>query len=208
MNQKPKLRKSVALWRFVKILLIFFGIPVLLILIVVVANVGRYIDKGREARAISEMAGAQTALTGMLADCGVVRFQDLFEDPSSLIAPTAAETVVLQSDVFYKLLRRGRDAGVGLDTEVRHRLGYAYMLIGTDPWDNRYHFYMGPWDPQRHPGFEKMPFRFHINTSEGETPPDDLPIYIFSAGKNGVLDQAFMDGFDASAPGDDIGYWD
>ncbi len=77
--------------------------------------------------------------------------------------------VELYTQAFYILLRQGRNAvnaqnylpltisgGTGdldddiemlvrIDPNVRGNLGTSYMDVGTDPWDNRYRIWPGPW---------------------------------------------------------------
>ena len=38
---------------------------------------------------------------------------------------------------------------VGIDPDVRPNLGTSYMDIGTDPWDNRFRIWPGPWNRER-----------------------------------------------------------
>lgn len=148
---------------------------------IVVPNVTRYIRKGRVAAAVSEIKGAETALTGMLADAGRSRFTDflsaegrdslnfqrnivrdnLLNRNTSLQAFLAAED--FYTSFFYSLLRQGSSAEAQLDGKIRGKLGTSYMDLGMDPWGNKYRFFMGP---IRGP----MPFRsFRLPTEVDST---------------------------------------
>lgn len=129
---------------------------------IVVPNVTRYIRKGRVARAVSEIRGAELALTGMLTDVGRSKFID-FLNPAgkklvrNIFAGNRMNVDALlvadefYTTMFYELLRKGKDADlsflggdIDLDRDVRGKLGNSYQDLGLDPWGNRYHFSMGP----------------------------------------------------------------
>lgn len=121
----------------------------------VVPRVQNWISRGRMARAASEIKGAELALTKMLADADKRHFGQFFE-PSLAITMTSAitnaqGTYSLYTQIFYELLRRGRDVefgdlplGLSLKPEVKRKLGTTYMDLGKDPWGNNYQFYAGP----------------------------------------------------------------
>lgn len=123
----------------------------------VVPRVTDYIGSSRVARANTEIKNMDLALTKMLADADRSSFAHFFE-PGALayMVETAsggdlAEATRLYSDVFYELLRRGKEAdflsyGIDLQQSVRAKLGTTYMDVGKDPWgQNTYFFWVGPW---------------------------------------------------------------
>ena len=133
---------------------------------IVVPRVTDAIGRARMARAASEIKGAELAIVKMLADVDKQGI-DKFFDPGTLatcvnnamvdpVMPVTAEK--MYSDVFYELLRRGKQADflftaryVGNQTglvfvpAVARKLGSSYMDIPMDPWGtNPYFFFAGP----------------------------------------------------------------
>jgi len=143
-------------------------IAIITILAATVApRVSNWISRGRMARATSEIRNADLALTKMLADADRKNFGQFFNKPRAfaqnmetfaLNATSVMDVYFVYSNIFYELLRRGKDAkddvnawipqtpnaGVRLDDEIVKKLGTSYMEIGTDPWRNPYMFYAGP----------------------------------------------------------------
>jgi prepilin-type N-terminal cleavage/methylation domain-containing protein len=121
---------------------------------IVIPNVQSAISKARATKAFSEMTNVNTAVTKLLADAERRDIGSLFTGP--LVNPAAfnnsrdllQQAVTTYSNVMYELLRQGKNADLPLQPEVKQRLASSYMDLGTDPWDNRYNFWIGrPVDP-------------------------------------------------------------
>jgi len=121
---------------------------------IVAPRVSNWIERGKMARAISEIRNADLALVKMLSDAEWKHFGQFFNNfnPAAFGIPPAvnyAAAIQVYTTVFYELLRRGKgaeilDLGFDLKPEIRSRLGTSYMDIGTDPWGKKYQFYAGP----------------------------------------------------------------
>jgi len=137
---------------------------------IVAPKVQGWIERGKMAKAVSEVRNADLALVKMLSDVERKTFGQLFTISPSLSGPNAASPTLwtaaakLYSDVFYELLRRGKEADynhatglmnitytennitytVRLDPTVAKKLGTTYMDINLDPWGKAYQFYAGP----------------------------------------------------------------
>jgi prepilin-type N-terminal cleavage/methylation domain-containing protein len=122
---------------------------------IVTPRVGKFILKAQVARAQEEIHSLELALTDLLTDAQVRDFKHMF--PSGAWNALAA-TNDIYGDVFYELLRQGREAPIAtsMREEVRLRLGTSYLDIGKDPWGNLYRVYPGPW---RRSSGEPIPFR-------------------------------------------------
>lgn len=141
---------------------------------IVVPRVTAWVSRGRETEAISEIKNVELALTAVLTDANKRHFGQFFnhnfENKNGdrwgdlWIDRTLAATVQYQTDVFYRLLRRGREARVPLLNDVRKKLAVSYMDLGTDAWGDLYQIYAGPWreeyvkDPDD--GFEDLQLLF------------------------------------------------
>ena len=136
---------------------------------IVVPNVARYILRSQVVKAVSEIKNADTALAGMLSDTGRSSFKDfLLNDPSKsgaglqelttihneIVNATGLQTTAtaiqkaldFYNEMFYELLRQGRDSDFAADhvaPAVRGKLGTSYMDLGNDSWGNRYEFWLG-----------------------------------------------------------------
>ncbi len=110
---------------------------------IIVPNVSGWIGRARLARALAEVKSAELSLTKMLSDAGKSSFAHFF-DEGFRTSYTLQEAEELYTEVFYKLLRQGRDADLPLKGDVRKKLGSSYMDLGRDPWGELYHFYSGP----------------------------------------------------------------
>jgi len=155
---------------------------------IVVPRVTDAIGRARMARAVSEIKGADLAITKMLADAEKSSVDKLFNEidgrpgvnPLAVAALNSPkETAEFYSDVFYELLRRGKDAdlsreGLVLQNVVRRKMGTSYMEIGPDPWGTHpYFFYAGPLKTNEfyddRPTIEPSPFRCY-RTIDPEVP--------------------------------------
>jgi prepilin-type N-terminal cleavage/methylation domain-containing protein len=122
------------------------------------------IGRARMARAASEIRGAELAVTKMLADVdkqAVDKFFGNLPDGRSRLAVAVQQKAGaslddiwtaerVYSDIFYELLRRGKDAQEGLleingnlvlQDAVRRKLGSSYMDIPMDPWGTNPYFF-------------------------------------------------------------------
>lgn len=164
-------------------------IAIITILAATVApRVSNWISRGRMARATAEIRNAELAITKMLADVDRKSVAQFFvrnaNAPSSVPLTFAASmqsammTQALNiyniySNMFYELLRRGKNAEVSdllpywdLDSKVRSKLGTSYMEIGNDPWGNKYIFYPGPLNSLGLVGFRS----YRINDASPDQP--------------------------------------
>ena len=122
---------------------------------IVVPRIADYLSRARMTKAVSEIRGVDTAVTKMLADADKNSVYHMFLEPQRLLRSTVAATLEYQTKVMYKLLRRGREAGLddseglGLRPDVRKKLGYEYMPLENDPWGNRYNFFFGSYRDYR-----------------------------------------------------------
>jgi len=177
----------------------------------VVPRVQNWISRGRMARAVSEIKGAELALTKMLADVDKKHFGQLFEvtvpDADSpggrKIVPLSYAAIDCQyriyDKMFYELLRRGREMDISalqaeltagytivLKDAVRKKLGMTYMDMGMDPWGSMYHFIPGPIP---HPYVrtysdgttEVVPHQIPFRCFRCELPDEDIH-YVYNAG--------------------------
>ena len=189
--------------------------------------VERVVNRAFAMRAASEIKGADLALTKLLSDGEVSLLTQLFTHPEALIGTSAEETIRLQSQVALELLRHGRDTS-GLKPEKAKRLGPVYMNLGNDPWGHPYRFYFGPlqgpvnayiFRSYRGPDhvYDMKTYARESEQTRGLPEPEadssfalgypcspDLPVYIFSCGKNGRPNQLPWGG----NGGDDINNWD
>ena len=126
---------------------------------IVVPRVTDWIARGRMTRAVSEIRGAELALTQMLADAERQNLRQLFDPqyfPDAATLGNMEAAVELYTNVFYVLLRQGRNGqqtlmdnyGIRLHDDVRGRLASSYMDLGQDPWGNLYRIWPGPWNRQ------------------------------------------------------------
>ena len=130
---------------------------------IVAPKVQNWIARSKMARAVAEIRNMDLALTKMLSDSGKSNFAHFFKDihdenrnvigyGMAAIANIYRNYELLKfgvaqnfyAPIFYELLRRGKDAEVDLDGEVRKKLSSSYMDIGQDPWGEQYHFYVQP----------------------------------------------------------------
>jgi prepilin-type N-terminal cleavage/methylation domain-containing protein len=172
---------------------------------IVAPRVAQYIEKGKMAKAVSEIRNADLALTKMLADVErkhfghVLVFPDF--EPNQL---TYAQAVKMYSGAFYELLRKGKDANLGglplddlpvddpahqtrtlrLKPGMDRKLGTTYMDINLDPWGVAYQFYAGPIKNADSPFRSYRGPDYRYNGTERDTldgqlrgnpDPDDLP---------------------------------
>ena len=206
---------------------------VLLALVVVMLSIStpscpHRIYKAKMARAFSEIKGVELALTKMMADAEVRDMRELFAEPAALSNGSFEETLAAQTSACYDLLRHGKNAQAALKPEVREKLGPTYMELPNDPWKQRYRFYFGPLigsvNSYMFRGYRGEDYVYDVAKYEEEsklmrgqikpdadTPPakgypcpGDLPVYIFSYGRNGEPDQLPWGG----NGGDDVNNWD
>lgn len=156
---------------------------------IVAPRVANWIERAKMGKAVSEVRNADLALTKMLADAERKNFGHFFASPL-LFAQTmnsAADMYKLYTDMFYELLRRGKDADLSflrlgadpMDPKVRRKLGSSYMDLGFDPWGIPYQFYAGP-TPAAVPGSPaKQPMGWRCRRGEG---------YVYDAAAKGVAD--------------------
>jgi type II secretory pathway pseudopilin PulG len=133
---------------------------------IVAPKVAGYIERGKMAKAVSEIRNADLALTKMLADVERKHFGPMLKISPDPRYMSYAAAVQLYTDAFYELLRRGKDSvddfngnvnpitvtdpkdGViytaTLDGKLVKKLGTTYMDINLDPWGKAYQFYAGP----------------------------------------------------------------
>ena len=165
---------------------------------IVVPNVADYIGQARVARALSEIKGAELALTKMLADSGKSSFRHIF-GTKEIYDPTTQ---------IYTLLRKGKEAEIYMAPGVREKLSSFYMELGKDPWGQLYQFEPNTWSMA-----DGIYRKFRIYKPAWEVPPpprpddytlyDDvdpsiswsyppnprLPVYIYSMGADGISAQ-------------------
>jgi len=129
---------------------------------IVAPRVAQYIEKGKMAKAVSEIRNADLALTKMLADVERKHFGHVLAYPEGLLSQIKyAQAVKMYTAAFYELLRKGKDAdltnlplddnvpplqtvNLGLKSGMDRKLGTTYMDINLDPWGKAYQFYAGP----------------------------------------------------------------
>ncbi len=162
---------------------------------IVVPKVTSAIDKSRAAKALSEIKGADLAITKMLADVdkqGLDKFFNKMPDGRTsalvqLVMAAQTQGVAIErmySDIMYELLRRGKDAdfsfsidyigrpGLTLVPAVQRKLGSSYMEIQMDPWGTHpYYFFAGPLTTSDIYKDIATPFRCHrINPDNPDVP--------------------------------------
>jgi len=237
------------------ILLAFFGgfLSAILFLTfglaLAVPSVGAFIQEAQVGNAEATITNVEITLTGMLADAGTKDFSQFFTEyphvkPDDTVDMYEMERLIdLHTQAMYVLLRQGRNAELPDEfvpqEGLLQKLGTSYMPnLETDPWDNLYRFYIGPWPngvPIQFRSYEldgyvaglKNPKKYETDEvvieglpykgdgGYGISAPRDKPIYIWSLGKNRQSDQGhFFTETDVSIPpeylggGDDINNWD
>ncbi len=81
---------------------------------------------------------------------GLITAFDFYMTPGQfdqdLLATVVQDLGDFYTDMFYQLLRQGKNADIAVDLkpEIRQKLGNSYMDIGLDPWDQQYQFWLGP----------------------------------------------------------------
>lgn len=214
-------------------------IAIITILAATVApRVSNWISRGRMARATSEIRNADLALVKMLADADRKDFGTFFKraDTTAPVSfglamlamantlPAGRTIYDVYTDMFYELLRRGKDAtltdlvpaGYVFDGDVARKLGTSYMDIGRDPWGSNYIFFPGPirtgivpfrsrrlYDDGTLITYNNAGVQFMNNRMRGNPPADglpgypaprDLPVYIYSMGENKACEQLVLPG--------------
>lgn len=124
---------------------------------IVVPRVSRFIAKGRLAKAVSEIHGADLAVTEMLIAGEKKHFGHFFNVTGSsesfstwMNGLTMVTAHQVYNDVFYELLRQGKNADfspwpIELKPTVKKKLGTSYLDLGKDPWnESSYQFFAGP----------------------------------------------------------------
>lgn len=139
---------------------------------IVVPNVASYFGRAQVARALTDIRGADTALTAALTDAGKSSFthflscegrqylgllgQFMIQDPIEGYKVAQG----FYNTLFYEILRRGRDAEVivqawpscdtgillqqinVIDPEVKSKLAPSYLDVQADPWGAPYRFWI------------------------------------------------------------------
>lgn len=209
MNTTTKTERKTQGFTLVELLVVIAIIGILAT--IVVPNVVDNMRRARVARALSEVKGAEQALTTMLTDTGRSNFTEFLSPAgrtalANVTAPgalsnnaNAVRTVArFYNEFFYNLLRQGRNVsgtipgpdGVSVEIttlllpEIRQKLGTSYMDIGLDPWNEQYNFWMGP---QRTRSVILRSYRI------GEVEPDDVNFdnadaYRYNGTQKGLLD--------------------
>ncbi len=162
---------------------------------IVVPRVTDFLSKGRMTKAVSEIRGVDTAVTKMLADAGKKSIYHMFQAGlvDNLLKDTVAATLEYQSDVMYRLLRRGREAEVALRPDVRKKLGHEYMPLENDPWGNPYYFFLGSYREFRERAGASVPMVFRsyrvISTDCWESGDDEETPYVYDDCEKSEADQ-------------------
>jgi hypothetical protein len=218
-------------WRykngFSKLSLLFMVLAAFIVLYIVQA-VPYWIYFSKAPKSLTEIKGAELALTKLMKGAHVESLLDLFIDPAALIKPTTQVTIEVQTAACYDLLQYGKNAKTGLKPEMRSRLGSTYMDLPKDFWMQPYRFYFGPLSGSVNTYifrcYRGENYVYDLATYEAEnkvtrgnpkpdpdTPPakgypcpGDLPVYIFSCGADRQPNQLPWGG----NGGDDINNWD
>lgn len=112
---------------------------------IIVPKVAGYIASAKAARALSEIKGAETALTKMLNDSGKNNFRQFFTPQPEIGTLSLQQEESFFTIALYNLLKNGKSAQLAdLDPKVRKKLSDSYLDLGKDPWGNLYHFFPGP----------------------------------------------------------------
>jgi len=179
---------------------------------IVVPNVADYIGQARAARALSEIKGAELALTKMLADSGKSSFRHFFA--TEYIYGKWGQDMATE---FYTLLRVGKSASayaVPLAPGVKEKLSSFYMDLGKDPWGQLYKFIPNTWSASQTIYSNQFriykadldvpplpqPDQYTLNdgldppTYWGYAPNPRLPVYIYSMGADGISSQVIYPG--------------
>ncbi len=220
----PPCLASIRPWRMImcSVLLVLSAVGGFYLALLTGEDLSMY--RGKMARAISEIRNADLALTKLLADTGCKDLHQLFVNPAELDRPSLSETIKHHTPIVCELLKKGKNAEIGLKPELRQKLADSYMDLGKDPWGSAYQFYLGP----RKCPENEIPFRSYrgkkyiydavakaeldrefiiappADDKSGFPAPMNLLAYIFSYGRNMRPDQLPWEGND----GDDINNWD
>jgi prepilin-type N-terminal cleavage/methylation domain-containing protein len=130
---------------------------------IVAPRVSNWIERGKMAKAVSEVRNADLALTKMLADVERKHFGQVLAYPLNFVPSqlSYAQAVKMYTAAFYELLRKGKNAdltylplddnvpplqtvSLGLKSGMERKLGTTYMDMNLDPWGKAYQFYAGP----------------------------------------------------------------
>jgi len=202
---------------------------------IAIPSVSGFIEDAQVGQAESTVTNVETAVTGMLADVSRKNFRSLFSqsfiNKLEALGPNDFEGAVnLYTDLMYRLLRQGRNADTeDIQPDMLQRLSSSYMELETDPWDNRYLFYLGPLprnetplrkyrldptlpvdaDGLRNPMVwndgnkdeleEKFPGLPRTDNGYGIPADPDRPVYVWSVGGNLQSDQGYVPGGSATS---------
>ena len=182
---------------------------------IILPRVTNYIARSRAVRAKAEVNGITLALTAMLGDAGRGSFGHFWDhavldestDPpfkksDQLLRDhlnTLANAAEFYEDLFYVLLRNGRNAETTdathpawyVNPQVLRRLGETYMDLQRDSYGELYQFWPGPWNTQQvkaslqkgggNPDEVKLiPFRIYTVDTDvpGHARKDDLTLEV------------------------------
>ncbi|MBN2307959.1 MAG: prepilin-type N-terminal cleavage/methylation domain-containing protein [Candidatus Hydrogenedentes bacterium] len=174
---------------------------------IVVPQVTKHLAKARMTKAVAEISQIETALTAILADAGCRSFSQMALPAlkAQMYQASIDASIQYQTDMFYMLLRQGRDAELALRPEARSKLGTSYLELGKDPWDNVYLFFAGPWRGWDTIPSNPIPFRAW---REGEEDTSGLYLpYVYDATAKSEADADIPGNPPADSPdtaGDDV----
>lgn len=209
-------------------LLVVIAIITILAAIAVPA-VASYLSRSQARAAFAEVRQIETTMTAMLSDIGRKDFNSLFTQPLvanvQLDNPAQVKAAAdVYTDLMYRLIRQGRNA-TDLPGAVRsdlvQKMATSYMDLDTDPYGQRYRFFIGPVrndavmpfrayrldDPPTTDGLRNplvydnaakqdlerltVPGQPRADNGFGIPASRDLPIFIWSVGGNATDDQGF-----------------
>ncbi len=97
------------------------------------------LECGRAYRTYATLKAVEMACAKVLEDADKMRLRDLLAAPGAP-TPETASSSASWNEAIPELMRKGRDADLPLDPEVRKKLGPGYMDIGLDAWGRPFEF--------------------------------------------------------------------
>jgi prepilin-type N-terminal cleavage/methylation domain-containing protein len=161
---------------------------------IVVPKVQGGILKARQTKCEAEIRSIETQITKLLTDANKSSLKHLFRGNTAgyttLFGPPVSYAQVKaqvegQTDLFYELLRQGRNAnvtnyGVEFAEGVREKMGTSYLPdLNLDGWDQLYQMYAGPWEASSEAteAEQAIPFRSWRTNLDANLDRSD-PLYV------------------------------
>lgn len=181
---------------------------------IVVPQVQGHILRARMTNAVSTIQTIDTTLVSVLENANKTSFRHMFvkldpDQPAPLLEPPTTQAEFLAqvdgfTTILYIILRQGRNGreeiksylasnaighNLTIDEEAFKRLGTSYLAdLGTDPWERRYNFWVGPWPTIPDGSGSTVPIPFRGYRPGEELPNGDYLVRVYDAAAKAEMD--------------------